>query len=719
MNNVSIAIMCNLSSCIFLGSYDTNFTDNIVDEFYNPALSNSTSYDRMSGFFTSSSLAIASRGIVNLINNNGKMRILTCPILSKEDIDILSRCSNDPDGLTEELSTIMLRTMDADFMSNDSTEALGWMLLNGHLEVRIVLVRGEDTYLTSEETNNSGIFHNKVGIFKDNNGNTVSFSGSINESFGGWVKNIESFEVFCSWENGSNKHIIPHINRFQNYWEFGCSGRSQTVPFPDAVKNAWIKSIPTDKENLKLFKKCTIGIRLREYQNTAIASWVQNDYRGIYNMATGTGKTVTALFAVKELISALNSDFILVIAVPNQHLIPDPWVKSLEKYLFTKKFKNRIIQAFSGNNKWTNELSAAKIDYRLKILKSICIVTTYDTLSSEKFITMVKSISGEKILIADEVHNAGANTFRLGLLEEYDYRLGLSATPARYLDDDGTQFIINYFEKEVFTFTLDEAITKINPDTNKTYLTPYIYHPIFISLNNDELEKYNEYSMRIAKSFTIENPTPQQLHNRNMMLIKRAKIGKNAASKMERMHTLVPELKKQNFFDYCLVYCSDGKDPEDNAVKSLNNVIEILNDNDIRNRRFTSDDEFALRPDILNNFADGSVSTLVAIKCLDEGVDVPATRNAIIMASTGNPREYIQRRGRILRPSPGKEFATLYDFMIVPGGSEKYKDSEHQLFNTEYRRFKEFSDASLNRGENEAIIREIISKHGIILEEVE
>jgi len=711
--------MCDLSSCNFLGSYDTNFTKDIINEFYNPALSNTTSYDRMSGFFTSTSLAIAARGIVNLINNNGKMRILTCPILSEKDVEMISFCSNDSNDLNDELASIMLKSMNVDFLTDETSEALGWMLLNGFLEIRIVLVNENDTYLSSKQIDDSGIFHNKVGIMKDNIGNIVSFSGSINESFSGWVRNIESFEVFCSWEEGSEKHITPHVNRFEQYWSFGHCGRSQTIPFPEALKNAWIKSVPSKKENLKIFKKCTTGVRLREYQNTAIREWISNGSRGIYNMATGTGKTITAIYAVKELLKGVDSNFILVIAVPNQHLIPDPWVKSLEKYLFTTESKNKIVQAFSGNKKWTGELSNAKIDYRLKMLKSICIVTTYDTLSSDNFISTLKSFSGKKILIADEVHNAGADTFRYGLLEEYDYRLGLSATPSRYLDDDGTQVINNYFNKEVFTFTLEEAIAKINPDTNKTYLTPYKYHPIFITLNEEELSLYNEYSSKIVKSFIVDDPTPQQIKYRQKLLIDRSRIGKNAASKMDAMHTLVPELKKQGFFDHCLIYCSDGKDPEDHAVKSLYNVIEILNENKILNRRFTSDDDFSLRPEILNDFANGNVSTLVAIKCLDEGVDVPATRNAIIMASTGNPREYIQRRGRILRPSPGKEYATLYDFMIIPSGSEKYHDAEHQLFSTEYRRFREFSDVSLNKDENEAQINKIILKYNIELGEIE
>ena len=710
--------MCDLTSCDFLGSYDTNFTDDIIDEFYNPALSNSISYDRMSGYFTSGSLSLAARGIVNLIKNEGKMRVLTSPVLSKSDVEAINLCLNDEE-LNEHISSIMLESIDVDFFLNHTLEALGWMLSHGYLEIRVILVRNNGMLLTSSQIDGSGIFHNKVGIMKDNRGNVLSFSGSINECYSGWVKNTESFEVFCSWETGSEKHIQPHMDRFEQYWELGHCGHSQTVSLPEAVKNKWIKTIPSKKEDLKIFRETGRGIILRDYQKTAIENWASNEYRGIYNMATGTGKTITAVFAIKDLIERLRSKYLLVIAVPNQHLIPEPWIKSLENYLFNEESNTKIIEAFSGNRKWAEEISDAKLDLRLDIIDSICIVTTYDTLSSDRFIELIESTSGKKILVADEVHNAGANTFRTGLLEDYDFRLGLSATPARYLDDDGTQYIIDYFDKEVFSFTLKEAIIEINPDTGKTYLTPYYYYPIFVSLDESELEEYSRLSKKIARLSSKDELEHYERKQLESLLIKRSRIGKNARNKMEALENIVPELKEKGFFDHCLVYCSDGKDPEDSMIRSLNNVIEILNDNKIPCRRFTSEDAFSTRSQILEDFAEGNVSVLVAIKCLDEGVDVPATKNAIIMASTGNPREYIQRRGRILRPSPGKEYATLYDFMIVPSGSENYRDAEHQLFNNEYNRFKEFSEVSLNKIENEIIIGEVISKFNIELSERE
>lgn len=708
--------MVDLSKCQFLSSYDTNFCSNIVDSFYSPALSNSVSYDRQSGYFSSSSLAIASEGIIGLIENGGTMRLLTSPIISEDDLAILEKISNDVEGLTNELSKIIEKNLDEEFLRNESTEALGWMLLHNKLEIRLILVQEEGKILPSSIVDQYGIFHNKVGIFKDDSGNIVSFSGSINETYGGLVRNIESFEVFCSWKNGAEEHIMPHIDRFERYWDIGKCGRSITVEFPDAIKNKWISSVPKRKEDLSIFKKTVKGIRVRDYQTEAINQWFKNDCRGIFNMATGTGKTLTAIFAVKRKVEELKKPFTLIVAVPNQHLIKEPWVHDIEKYLIDDNAQHELITAYSGNNKWLSDLKNAQLKTMLKQTSAIVIVTTYDTLCSDKFVDSVKKLKTDKLLIADEVHNAGAEIYRTGLLDEYKYRLGLSATPARYLDDEGTDFLINYFDKEVFEFSLQKAINTINPDTGKTFLTPYKYYPIFVSLNEEEIQEYASYSKKIVAAFSIEEPTLQQRHYLSKLLIQRARIGKNAAQKYTKFRELIPTFYKNGVFDHCLVYCSDGKDPEDGTTRCIESVVSMLNEADITNRRFNSSDDNEERREILKHFANGDTSTLVAIKCLDEGVDVPSTKNAIILASTGNPREYIQRRGRILRHSEGKEFALLYDFVIIPGNIPGYHETENQIFNVEYRRFREFSSSSINKEENEKIINQVIQNYHIKIE---
>lgn len=699
--------MPNLKDCSFKGSYDSNFDNNIVEDFFVPLLSNSTSYDRMSGFFTSESLALAIRGIQGLIKNKGHMRLITSPYLNDNDSKIIQKYHDNPIELRSNLSKIIETILNDDFCSTEESNILGWMLLNQYLEIRIVLVTEEESILNGPDAYSSGIFHNKIGIAKDNSGNIVSFSGSINETKGGWKNNIESFEVFCNWEQGSDKHIAPHITRFESYWNIGKTNRTITVELPEAVKNKWIKSIP---KNFSPTLSKHSGFALRNYQERAIQAWAQNNYRGIFNMATGTGKTITAIFGIKELISTMKN-FVLIVAVPFQHLIKEPWKNEIDKFLLKDVKDNTTILAFSGNKKWESELSDAILDYKLKTITSIVIISTYDTLSSTKFLSHVEKVSHSVILVTDEVHNSGADTYRNCLNPNYPYRLGLSATPARYLDDDGTSFIEKYFEKEVFNFDISKAITEINPDTGKTYLAPYYYHPIFVNLNSEEITKYREYSHKIAK-IPRNDPTPDQINYRQHLMIQRSRIVKNANNKINVFKDKIKEFKDNGVFDHCLIYCSDGKDASSDE-RTITTIISLLNSFDINSRRFTSDDSFDERRELLDLFSKGEISTLVAIKCLDEGVDVPSTKNAIIMASTGNPREFIQRRGRILRPSANKQYATLYDFVVVPNDNPKDRDTELQVLKSEYLRFDEFSRISINSTENDQIFRTILQNKNI------
>ena len=703
--------MGNFKELNLASGYDSD-TDDIVDTFYIPILSNSKSYDRISGFFRSSSFVVSSRGLIQLINNGGHMRIICSPILENEDVEVMSKYLNDPLKLNNCISECLNKTIDDNFFENECVEALGWMLLKGYLEIRLVIIKdAEGNLLSSDQIDSSGIFHSKIGIFTDQCGNVVSFSGSVNETASGWKSNIEDFDVFCSWKEGGSAHIIRHQEKFNKYWNLGPHTRSLTVSLPEAIKQIWIKKVPSERNQLRLSKQKKL--LLRDYQRVAIKNWADNNYRGIFNMATGTGKTITAIYAIKELCDKCSEKIIITIAVPFQHLIRDPWLSTLREHILTNSNVDLIIEAFGSSKKWYDKGKSYVADYRVGVIRTVTFITTYDTLFSEKFVTLVKLFKGKKLLVADEVHNAGASIYRTGLGEWYDYRLGLSATPGRYLDDEGTAYLYNYFDKDVFTFSLSDAITEINPDTGMTYLTPYKYHPIFVSLTQNELEKYAEYSKKISivlSESDILNSHELEYYHR--LLVERSRITKNASKKLETFIQMIPKFKQLGVFDYCLVYCSDGRDSKDHTLKSIQRVVRELNSHGISNNRFTSEENIQVRETILDDFSKGSISTLVAIKCLDEGVDVPATRNAIIMASTGNPREYIQRRGRVLRRSIGKEYAELYDFIIIPSSFCPTKD-EKQIFESEHKRFKEFSDLSLNKNENDEIISEIIFRYNL------
>jgi len=680
--------------------YDSNFDNDILNKFYIPALSSSIKYRRMIGFFRSSAFACAARGIASFINNKGKMQVLTSPDFSNEDIEILNKM--DREDAKEYIVEVLQREINPESIQNAHTEAFGWMLANDQLEIRIVIVKNESGSIVP-----SDIFHNKIGILSDEE-NTLVFSGSINETLSGWMNNIEHFDVFCDWRDGVDR-IDNKVRNFDLYWEIGETKRSVTMEFPDAVKNKWISSVPNNKEDLIIFRTTDKKTVIRPYQKQAINEWFFNNCRGIFNMATGTGKTITAVHALKRLQLEKKAGLTIVVVVPLQHLVDDPWIKTIKTELSSKHYEPQFIRAFDDSNKWMFEAKRKLEYYRFGVINNLTFVTTYDTFSSEKFINLIKSIKGEKVLIADEVHNSGSAYIRNGLLEFYDYRLGLSATPARYLDEEGTSFIMNYFGDEVFTFSLERAINEINPDTGFTYLTPYNYMPIFINLNDDEIDQYKKLSEKLCKFADNEKLTPEQLRIKTHILIKRSRILKNAAGKIKELESILPTLRNQGYLEYCLVYCSDGKDP-DNEMKTLNKVIECLNEEGISNRRFTSKENQRVRKEILDSFANGDIRSLVAIKCLDEGVDVPATRNAIIMASTGNPREYIQRRGRVLRRFKNKEYATIFDFIIIPREDSNDLETEIQIFKGELGRFFEFSDLSLNKQENYGKIQRLMSR---------
>lgn len=681
----------------------------VVNSFLIPCLSLCKSYCRITGFFSSSSLAIASQGIATLIKNGGVMRIITSPRLSKDDENAIISGEINEDDL---ISQRMAEWITPEFIEDESLEALGWMIAHNMLEIRVVVLTDKDGNVRSSDES-YGMFHSKMGIFEDSDGNMISFTGSINESATGWTRNIESFTVFCNWISEDQfDYNQDNVNEFKKYWNVGNHGKSKTITFPNAVKNKWIQNITAEKaEDLKIFKELT-KYKIRPYQRNAIENWFSNRNIGLFNMATGTGKTVTALLSLKKVLEQ-NKKAIVVIVVPFQHLIADPWERTLHDVISKSVRKLNVIRAFGSSKSWLSEAEQMAWRFDFGIIDNIVYLTTYDTFSREKFINHIVKIKNpsdecDRILIADEVHYAGSDEYRNGLLQSYNMRLGLSATPFRYLDDEGSSCIATYFNKVVYDFPLQRAITEINPDTGESYLTPYNYYPVFVSLNSSELTKYNELSNKISKLHNIEELTPEQIKRRNMLLIKRSRILKNAESKLKTLRKNITDYEIQGLLDHCIIYCSDGRDSEED-IKSVESVISCLNMHEIRCHEFTSNESYNERSEILSGFDNGEYKVLVAIKCLDEGVDVPSTRNAFIMASTGNPKEYIQRRGRVLRRSPGKEFANIFDFVIVPNNPYINSNTEIQILTGEGKRFAEFAKYSLNKADNYKIMSKLFS----------
>lgn len=664
-----------MGSFILLKDVDIKFKydsdkDDLVNGFYIPVLSNSVEYYRMSGYFSSSSLAISARGIADFIIHGGKMKLLCNAQLTKEDYEVIENTNQDSVEYIERLFIEDLHNIEDQFIKNH-VEALGWMLNNGFLEIKIAIPNDK-----------KGIFHSKVGVLKDNEGNAISFSGSDNETAAGWLYNIEEFKVFKSWDSGEEKYVSSDLDTFFEYWN-GVTERTKVIDLPSAVKRELIEFAPVSRKELVVISKRTRRpIHLREYQDDAIDSWFAHDCRGLFEMATGTGKTITSLSAFKQLESTKDK-LVTVIACPQLHLI-DQWIKDVENF-----HSGKILKASSKEKNWKHKLSALSRDFYMGLENKVVIMTTHDTLSSDYFIEKIKKIKSDKLLIVDEAHGIGSSKRLNGLIEDYNYRLGLSATPKRWFDEEGTQAIYDYFGDIVYEFDIKRALTDINPDTGKTYLTPYYYYPIIVDLTSEEYSEYRDLSTKIAQAIARKKHNNEKI-SLSALCNQRQRIINNAENKYCEFKKL---LKEHEDIDKLIVYCSD---------KQIDKVQKILNEeNIIPQHRFTHKEsssktlkeQFSERESILYNFEKGNYRALVAIKCLDEGVDVPVAENAIILSSTSNPREHVQRRGRILRNAPGKDYATIYDFLVFP---KEKTDIGSKIMKKEIKRYKEFAELAIN-----------------------
>jgi len=472
--------------------------DDILNDFYIPVLENSVDYCRLSGFFSSTSFAIAAKGIYGLIKNNGNMKMIISPQLNSDDLEAIKKAKIEPRKYIE---TKMLSEIDVfvDECIRDHVHALGWMIANNKLNMKVAILQNQNGNIDNFKS--YGIFHQKVGILKDIEGNIITFSGSINETASGWLENVEEFKVFCNWEVGEKQYVEADIKKFDDFWENRYS-KTTTYDIPEAVRKKLIQISPKNKSSISLSRwykesiKMAKSIKLFQYQKDAINMWKENKCSGIFEMATGTGKTFTALGCVNFLFET-QEKLVVIITCPYGHLLQQ-WKNEIHKFgLGTYK----LIIADSSNSNWKNDLANKMIDHYLGHLDKMFILTTNSTFSSETFIEIMKDKNNKSsfLLIGDEVHGLGAYKISRSLQDFYDKRLGLSATPRRWFDDEGTKKIFDYFGDTVYEFTLEDAINTINPLTGQTYLTPYLYHPSFIKLVKSEIEQYN----RITKQFYL------------------------------------------------------------------------------------------------------------------------------------------------------------------------------------------------------------------------
>lgn len=676
----------------FLITYNTS-DHNITNDFNKIAFNNSIEYLRGVGYFTSGWIQKNAEGLADFIQRGCKIKFITSPILNADDLVVLQGNFD-----KDKFDKIILKSID-DIKLNllsETRNLLGWLIYDGLLEFKFAIPIRELE---------GGDFHDKFGVFIDQDGNYVSFNGSQNDSIKA-TKNYESISVFKSWGDETSKTLAKEtLKRFQKIWN-GKDLNLKTYPINEIIskKLYTLKTAdrPYDKKNTKSIKRKNMpiipnSIKLRDYQKIAYEKWEDNQYRGILSMATGSGKTITAFSAIVNLSKKLSKLSVLIV-VPYQHLL-EQWVEE------AKIFDISFVKCFESNQKWSTKLSNEVTQFQLLQENFLFAITTNSTYTTKKFQKIIGELDS-LLLIVDEAHNFGSKNIRSKYLSNAKYRLGLSATPERHLDDEGTISIKNYLGDIIYEYSLEEAITSGK-------LTPYYYYPILVHLTNEEQEEYVELSKKISSISNYDNNESYM----EILLIKRARIIASAENKIKVLKQLMIE-KHLSETTFNLFYCAAKIDAEeDGALRMVDKVNYTLSNLGMQVKNFTAfdSDTKEKRSSIIKNFKEQIIDGLVAIKCLDEGVDIPSIKRAFIMSSSSNPKEFIQRRGRVLRKVEGKEFAEIYDFIVVPMQNDSTEHSKYykKYLKIELTRYREFAKLAINYPSCEVPLMPIIKEYNL------
>ena len=687
--------------------------DNVVDDFYVPVLKESVLYQRAVGFFSSSALIAISKGVEELISNGGKIQIIASPRLSQEDIDEIHKGYE----VRKILERALLRGIE---IHNSVEEAsrlsyIASLIANGVLDIKIAFLSAN---------NEIAMYHEKMGIMSDVEGNAVAFSGSMNESENAFSANYESFDVFCSWTN-EKERVFQKQMAFQAIWNDYEPG-VETIDFPEAVKNriyAFNNSlqrhssfiIPEESTSPVDAMFLPPDFKIRPYQETAIQNWKENGYCGIYDMATGTGKTLTALASIEQLFSDNHKRLGIVIVCPYQHLV-EQWVEDIVRF----GIKPIIGYSSSSQKSWKKNLVQAVRSFNLHVSDFFCFITTNASFVTKTVQDQITLLSEDVVFVVDEAHNIGATNYRRYLPENIKYRLGLSATIDRHNDESGTTALSEYFGAKCIIYSLKNAI-------DSKMLTRYYYYPVLTYLDQDELSDYISITGQLAKAIHKKNGKVVLTEHAKQLLIKRSRIVAGAKGKLpELQRQIAPYIDDKHILVYCGATTVRDEDDADFGKRQIDLVAELLgNTLNMRVGRFTSRESAQERAQIREAFAEGNaLQALVAIKCLDEGVNIPSIKTAFILASSTNPKEYIQRRGRVLRKFPGKEFAVIYDFITLPfpvntitTQSDAIIDSTKGLIKRELIRMMDFADIAENPSSTFDLVYDL--KHGFNISEEE
>jgi superfamily II DNA or RNA helicase len=638
----------------------------VVGKFFVPVLKDTKIYRRVSAYYSSNSLKLIAEGLSEMLNNDGTMKLLVSYVISEEDFNAIIAAKKQPDEILKSMkidNEIELKKL----MEDKNVAALGYLIATKRIEIKFVLCRAK------------GIFHLKFGIFTDHKNDRISFSGSINETYEGLTDNIEEFKVFRSWIPEERKYLEVDSEKFDNYWNEKIDRKDYVVvEMPEKFKAIITKAY---EQNKNKFKRTVKELPpLWPHQEMAVNAWKGQNYSGIVEMATGTGKTNMAIFCINTIGELHINNLLIVIGCPTRVLV-DQWKVKLEEVI--NKFEIKVISQ--------EETKDDIYKYILKAQgKNQIIIGTYASISKSWFTEIIiAKYTGKILFIADEAHWLGAKSLSKALSERYTYRLGLTATPMRYFDISGTEKIMSYFGGTIYKYTIKDAI-------RDGWLTPYDYHMFFGYLTEGETKEYEKLTRKFARSYAIGKSMKQEDNSLSAVLFERARIIKKAFNKIITFRQILQRLNNDNKLSSLLVYVEDEE--------QLSEYLDIMDEFDMEYRKIDGDTKDEDRKLILDDLAADKVDCVIAMKVLDEGVDVPNAKRAIFVSSSGNTKQFIQRRGRILRKVLGKKIADIYDIcMLVDLENQKETDEftkiERAITSSEFKRLAIISVSAHNKPE--------------------
>ena len=654
--------------------------NNIVEEFYYKCLLCSKLYKRAVPYFSSKILIVLDKGLKKFIENGGKIKLLVSSNLLSMDIDAINKGYRNKRNLEYSKE---IRDFDIHNRYKNEHDYLSWLVYKGILDIKII----------SNKNNKSlGIYHGKIGIFEDFYNNKVAFNGSMNETLHALKFNYEYINIYHSW---TSKMQVEYINEeFDNLWN-GKSINWKVDNFEDVFKenecsiDEGVRGMFLNESELEYSKekepKIPSYIKLRKYQNDAIQSWFDNKFKGILEMATGTGKTITAICAIVKVLKLCKVKGLscgLVIVVPYKSLL-EQWVENL------KEFNIDPIMCYENKESWYSKLNNKINLFNSNINKNLFIITTNATFNGNDFQNLLSKIDKDYILCIDEMHHVATKKYISNLPNNCNLRLGLSATLQSEYNKENMDKVKFYFGDIIYTFSMERAI-------EEGFLTPYYYYPVFVELTDEEKYEYFKLTNKIGKVINISNEEESCLTS---LLMKRARIIGCAENKIKTLNMMKDKVKGTKFN---IFYCGDEIENDDKYIYKVNRA--VANNLGLKTHTFTSEENKDDRKNILEKFIDGRLDAISAIRCLDEGIDIPQLRRAFILSSSTNPKEFIQRRGRILRRCEDKDFAEIYDFIVVPSLNKDYIDrltDEEKIFESkillrEIKRFDEFAKLAIN-----------------------